>query len=93
MNNIEQYKEILISEGFPIIYEWYDQPGTIYEKHHHNGKVSFFVVEGSVTFSGGIQKTVSSGERINVPIGIEHSAVVGEHGCSYVVGQEIEDDA
>lgn len=87
------YKNILKSEGFPIVYDWFDEPGTEYPPHIHKGKVSFYVVEGSVTFSGGIQKTVSEGERIDVPLNIEHSAIVGEKGCRYVVGQEIEDDA
>jgi hypothetical protein len=57
-------KKVLETEGFPIVYDWYDEPNTKYENHKHQGKVSFFVVEGSVTFSGGINKTVSKGERI-----------------------------
>jgi mannose-6-phosphate isomerase-like protein (cupin superfamily) len=89
----EDLKGILKNEGYPIVYEWIDEPGTVYENHKHQGKVSFFVTEGSVTFSGGINKTVSKGQRIDVPVGVEHSAVVGEKGCSYIVGQEIEGDA
>jgi quercetin dioxygenase-like cupin family protein len=86
-------KEILEKEGFPITYDWNDEPGTVYEEHSHKGKVSFYVIEGSVTFSGGINQTVSQGQRIDVPIGVKHSAVVSEKGCKYVVGQEIEGDA
>ncbi len=85
-------KKILETEGFPIVYEWHDKPGTVYENHTHQGKVSFYVIEGSVSFSGGIQKVVSTGERFDVPVGIEHGAKVGENGCQYVVGQEIEGD-
>ncbi len=92
MNKIQAI-EILTSEGFPIVYEWIDKPGTIYDNHNHQGKVSFYVMDGSVTFFGGIQRTVSAGERIDVPVGIDHSAIVGEQGCTYIVGQEIEGDA
>lgn len=89
----EYLKKVLETEGYPIVYDWYDEPNTKYENHKHQGKVSFFVTEGSVTFSGGINKTVSKGERIDVPVGVEHSAVVGGNGCRYIVGQEIEGDA
>jgi quercetin dioxygenase-like cupin family protein len=93
MITIEQAKEQLQKEGFPIIYEWKDEPATVYEKHYHKGRVSFYVIDGSVTFSGGIEKTISKGERVDVPIGVEHSAIVGENGCFYIVGQDIEGDA
>lgn len=86
-------KKVLETEGYPIVYDWYDESGTKYENHKHQGKVSFFVLEGSVTFSGGINKTVSEGEKIDVPVGVEHSAIVSDEGCRYVVGQEIEGDA
>lgn len=86
-------QEQLRKEGFPIVYEWTDEPGTVYENHHHEGKVSFYVTSGSVTFSGGINKTVSTGERIDVPVSVDHTAIVGEYGCTYIVGQEIEGDA
>jgi hypothetical protein len=46
-----------------------------------------------VTFSGGINKIVPAGERFDVPVGISHTAKVGPNGCTYIVGQEIEDDA
>lgn len=88
-----ELKNKLTAEGFPIVYEWTDAPGTIYEDHAHHGRVSFYVTRGSVTFSGGIHQTVSAGERIDVPVGVRHTAVVGSEGCEYVVGQEIEGDA
>lgn len=92
MNNSD-LKNILITEGFPIVYEWTDAPGTIYDDHCHQGKVVFCVTKGSVTFSGGIQQTVSAGECIDVPVGVHHTAIVGPEGCEYIVGQEIEGDA
>ncbi len=46
-----------------------------------------------MTFSGGIEQTLGPGEFIEVPIGVKHTALVGEDGCEYVVAQEIEGDA
>lgn len=87
------FKKVFELENFPIIYEWYDEPNTEYDEHQHKGKVSFYVLEGSVTFTSGINKTVSQYQRIDVPIGVKHTATVGPEGCRYIVGQEIEGDA
>ena len=89
----ELLKQKLTDQGFPIVYEWTDEPGTVYEEHSHKGRVAFYVTKGSVTFSGGIEKNVSAGEFIEVPIGVAHTALVSDEGCEYVVGQEIEGDA
>jgi quercetin dioxygenase-like cupin family protein len=83
----------LKNEGFPIVYEWTDDPNTVYEEHTHQGKVSFYVIKGMVSFSGGIDNVISIGERIDVPPGIKHSAIIGPEGCTYIVGQEFEGDA
>lgn len=40
----QQWKNMLALEGFPIVYEWHDNPYTIYPLHSHQGKVSFYVV-------------------------------------------------
>jgi quercetin dioxygenase-like cupin family protein len=92
-------KQILIAqlkkEGFLIVYEWHDEPGTIYESHSHKGAVSFYVTKGSVhfEFADGKKVSVKEGDRMNVPIGVAHTAIVGEEGCDYIVGQMIEGDA
>lgn len=90
--NIEQLKQKLTAEGFPSVYEWTDSPGTIYPEHAHKGRVVLYITRGSVSFHGGIEKTVSVGERFDVPVGISHSVIVGPEGCDYVVGEEIEGD-
>lgn len=90
-------KEVLIhklkEEGFTHVFIWSDLPHTKYSEHMHRGKVSFFVTKGSVTFSGDIVATVKMGERFDVPIGVNHSAIVGPDGCEWVVGEEIEGDS
>ncbi|GEM_PF-452262 len=87
------FKEVFKLENFPIIYEWYDKPNTEYPEHQHEGKVSLYVLDGSVAFTGGINETVSQYQRLDVPVGVKHTALVGSEGCRYIVGQEIENDA
>jgi len=88
-------QEILTQEGFPYIYKWHDEAGTQYPAHAHQGKVTIFVQKGNVTFSfsDGRNHTVSTGERFDVPVGVEHSAIVGFEGCDYIVGEMIDGDS
>lgn len=88
-------KEILQSEGFLHIYEWHDEPGTLYSKHAHKDKVSIFIENGEVelTFSDGTKNILYAGDRFDVPIGIEHTAKVGQQGCDYIIGEMIKGDS
>lgn len=91
----ETYEKILKREHFPIVYQWKDKPNTTYSKHMHKGRVTLYITEGSVHFyfENGTQKELYKGERFDVPPHIFHTAEVGKEGCSYVIGQETEDDA
>lgn len=89
----EELKKTLRREGFPFVYVWSDKPNTLYPLHKHQGKVTFFVIDGDVTFTHGIGKKISKGQRFDVPIGVEHTAIVGADGCMFVYGEEIEGDA
>ncbi len=81
-------------EGFTSIYEWQDPAGTVYEEHSHQGKVSLFVTDGSITFDFcGEKKEVKAGERFDVPVGKMHSALVGPVGAIYIVGEMVEEDS
>ncbi len=86
--DIEGLKKQFADEGFPIVYEWEDSPGTEYPPHQHNDKVSFYVTEGSITMRVGNQETlVEQGARFNTPPKTIHSATVGPRGCKYVFAQ------
>jgi quercetin dioxygenase-like cupin family protein len=81
-------------EDFVSVYEHQDAAGTVYEEHAHQGKVSLFVTDGSITFDfSGEKKEVKANERFDVPIGVLHSAVVGPTGWIAIVGEEIECDS
>lgn len=80
--------------GFTSVFEWSDPAGTVYEPHAHKGKVSLFVTDGEIEFDfSGVRKIVKAGERFDVPVGTEHSAVIGSKGWIVIVGEEIEGDS
>lgn len=90
----ERWLQKFEEEGFVSVYEWQDAPGTVYPPHFHRGKVSLFVTDGSCTFDiAGVKKMIVAGQRFDVPVGVEHSALVGEDGWIVIVGEEIEDDS
>jgi quercetin dioxygenase-like cupin family protein len=92
--NKQECRDVLRVEEFPVIYEWKDEPGKIYELHHHEGKVSMFITKGSIEFDfNGEKRLIQAGERIDIAPNTEHSATVGPEGCEYIVGQISEDDA
>ena len=84
--------QILEKEGFPTVYEWTDPARTEYPEHAHKGKVSLFVTDGSITFDfEGTIKELKAGDRLDVPVGALHSAIVGDRGWTVVVGEEVEE--
>ena len=88
------FKKIFEEEGFKNIYVWRDDPRKIYPPHKHKGKVSFVVLAGNISMNvGGHNTMVRVGERIDIPIGVEHTGLVGPKGCQYIVGEMIEGDS
>jgi quercetin dioxygenase-like cupin family protein len=85
----ETYIKKFTNEGFPSVYEWQDPAGTVYPEHAHEGKVSLFVTDGSITFDfQGEKKEIKQNERFDVPIGAKHSAIIGPNGWIVIVGEE-----
>ena len=81
-------------EEFASVYEWQDAPGTMYEEHSHKGKVSMFVTDGSITFDfEGEKQEVKANERLDVPSGKLHSAIVGPQGWIVIIGEEFDGDS
>lgn len=90
----EKLKETLKNEGFPIVCEWTDEPNTKYDKHTHEDKVSLSLLKGTIVFDfSGEKKVVKAGDRFDVPIQVEHKAIVGDEGAEYVVGVMKESDS
>jgi quercetin dioxygenase-like cupin family protein len=84
----------LKQEGFAHVYEWTDEPNTEYPEHSHKGKVSFYVTKGNILMNiDGTHTMVRAEERMDVPVGIPHTAKVGPYGCTFIVGEEIKGDS
>lgn len=87
-------KQKLKDEGFTHVYEWTDAAGVEYPEHSHKGKVNFYVTSGSILMNvSGKETLVKTGERMDVPVGVSHTAKVGPGGCTFIVGEEIEGDS
>jgi len=70
-------------------YPWSNGPGDRYAAHSHNYEKVLYCVEGSITFvleGEGRRLELSPGDRMELPAGTVHSAVVGPSGCTCIEG-------
>jgi quercetin dioxygenase-like cupin family protein len=64
-------------------YAWSNGPGDVYSAHDHLYHKVIYVVEGSITFGlpqEGQCVTLNAGDRLELPAGTLHDAVVGPQG-------------
>jgi quercetin dioxygenase-like cupin family protein len=64
-------------------YQWSNGPHDVYAAHSHGYDKVIYVVRGSITFGlpqFGQQLTLRAGDRLDLPAGIVHDAVVGPQG-------------
>ena len=64
-------------------YAWSNGPGDVYSAHDHSYHKVIYVVTGSITFGlpdEGRRVTLNAGDRLELPAGIVHDAVVGPRG-------------
>ncbi|TMB41800.1 MAG: cupin domain-containing protein [Chloroflexi bacterium] len=70
-------------------YPWSNGPGDRYAAHSHNYEKVLYCVDGSITFvleNEDKQLELKPGDRMVVPSGTVHSAVVGPTGCTCIEG-------
>jgi quercetin dioxygenase-like cupin family protein len=73
-------------------YQWANAPGDVYGAHSHSYHKVILVVSGSITFgfpAGGATATLTAGDRLELPPGVEHDAVVGPHGVVCLEGHRL----
>lgn len=73
---------ILHSEGLSA-YRWSNGPGDVYAAHTHAYHKVIYVLSGSITFGlpdEGQHITVYPGDRLELPAGVRHDALVGAEG-------------
>jgi uncharacterized protein YjlB len=62
---------------------WSNGPGDRYEQHAHDYDKVIVAAEGSITFGlagYGVGILIAAGERLDLPAGVGHDAVVGPRG-------------
>ena len=71
-------------------YSWSNGPHDRYAAHSHPYEKVLYCVDGSITFvleREGRQLMLKSGDRMVLPAGTLHSAIVGPTGCTCIEGQ------
>lgn len=70
-------------------YSWSNGPGDRYAAHTHSYEKVLYCVDGSITFAlegEGRKLDLAEGDRMVLPAGTVHSAVVGPRGCTCIEG-------
>ena len=64
-------------------FAWSNKPGDLYAAHEHSYDKVIYCVSGYITFGLsdlGESVTLGPGDRLDLPAGIRHNAVVGDTG-------------
>ena len=71
------------------VYSWSNGPRDRYAEHEHPYAKLLYCAEGSIEFRLAEGKTIAlvAGDRMVLPAGTRHSAVVGPKGCTCVEGK------
>jgi quercetin dioxygenase-like cupin family protein len=70
-------------------YQWSNGPGAQYTVHSHPYRKILYVERGSITFTpvGRPQVELKPGDRLDLPAGLPHGALVGSEGVVCWEGQ------
>ena len=66
-------------------YVWSNGPGDVYGAHSHGYHKVIYVIRGSITFGlpdSDDKVTLNTGDRLELPPGVTHNAVVGHQGVA-----------
>ena len=66
-------------------YVWSNGPDDVYGAHRHSYHKMIYVIRGSITFGlpdTGEKVTLNTGDRLELPAGVTHDAVVGKQGVA-----------
>jgi quercetin dioxygenase-like cupin family protein len=75
-------RAMMQAEGLSF-YSWSNAPHDVYAAHSHTYDKVIYCVSGSITFGTSGQDrqvTLQSGDRLDLPAGTVHDAVVGGEG-------------
>jgi quercetin dioxygenase-like cupin family protein len=77
-----ELQQLMQDEGLTP-YRWSNDPGDVYPAHEHDYFKIIYIVSGSITFGfpiDGEPATLMTGDRLDLPAGVRHNAVVGPGG-------------
>ena len=80
----ETIREVLAEQDLNV-YRWSNGPDEVYAGHTHGYQKILYVVEGSIKFDFPTRHealNLTTGDRLDLPTGIRHSAVVGPDGVT-----------
>ncbi len=80
---------VFIREGW-FYYDWSNGPGDVYPAHIHDYDKVLFVLRGSITWllpATAEAIETCAGDRIDLPRGTVHAALVGPDGVTCLEGQ------
>lgn len=71
------------------VYGWSNGPADRYEQHTHTYHKLLYCTRGSIEFilGDGRALTLTPGDRMLLPAGTRHAALVGPEGCACVEGK------
>lgn len=71
------------------VHGWSNGPGDRYGRHEHPYTKVLYCVRGSIEFllADGTTLAMRPGDRLVIPPGTAHAAVVGPEGCACVEGR------
>ena len=85
-----ELKQIMVSEGLEPL-TWSAEAGDVFAEHVHSYHKTIFVVSGSITFGfpiDGEPTVLNVGDRLDLPAGVRHNAVVGPDGVTCLEAQQ-----
>ncbi len=80
----EELEALLVKQELKV-YQWSNGPDEVYSGHTHGYHKVLYVVRGSIKFDLPTRhKTIplNPGDRLELPAGIRHSAMVGPQGVT-----------
>jgi quercetin dioxygenase-like cupin family protein len=71
------------------VYGWSNGPGDRYAQHAHTYHKLLYCTHGAIDFilGDGRTLTLGPGDRMLLPAGTSHAAIVGPEGCACVEGK------
>ncbi len=70
-------------------YRWSNSPNEVYQSHRHGFHKVIYVVSGEIIFGlpeAGEKLHLKAGDRLDLPAGVLHDAVVGPYGVVCLEG-------